>query len=934
MRQFLCCITLCVLAGGPYAASAQCPASTPLVINPVSTTESRCQASGTATITASGGAAPYFYSITAGPVTVPPQSTNVFQSLAPGNYTLQVTDNCNTSLTTNFLIAGTYTVPLPTAGVQSPTCQGGNDGMMTIHVADGRQPYTFSLISPSPITVASQSVNQFNGLTGGSYTYRVTDSCANYQTRTVALPDGDNAAFYIQMGDLHYEGCDSFSIAYALYPLTSPYLHPPYTMGLTLPNGTIINHVLNVGRIAPFTSSVSDTFYFKYRHTTGSFDYISLTGMNSCGASYSTGTSLIVLDMAAYATPVPGCSRQYAYAFDQGKDNNPLYAYQLKLHCPTVTYTLVSPSGNVLATQINNSSFSGFPPGNGYKIIREDCCRKDSLLFNWAAMPILKISGYTANPGNTCKEGTTSVNINVGPVSTGSIIVASGPPSVVMADGTVHYYTYPDTVRNQPFGTSGVNINYFTAGTYTLYAMDNCGQKDSITFTLSPADMRHSTFSAQAVKGCTGDNKIMLDASSNTGANLYGYDAFISTGPAGYFGSPGDYPYADSITHLSSGTYYVNYMYQSRDYVSYLKGMDGYGCDVIADTLVLPAYTQPLLAPSAAIASCGVLRNIALLPDTSRGLMPFQYQVISGPVTTPLQPDPVFHNLPSGTYGFLLADACGNSYTTNISIDTLVVPRAVAAGNTCQSGAAVLLLPSSPFYSYTWQRPDGATSSGDRIMLNPITPADTGTYTIQVTSNVGGCTDSKSSTITLDYCSLILLPVSQLNFTGARQADHIKLTWQAMDETSVANYTVERSADGAHFTTLERLSATGLTTNTFTVIDHRPLPGISYYRLQMGLTDGSARYSRILSFSGKAALKPEVYPTLITGNTPLLATWPATTQNAFIQLMGMDGRIWLTLPIEKGASQTSIDTSHLPRGSYLVVFTQSGQKTAVRVLKE
>jgi hypothetical protein len=389
------------------------------------------------------------------------------------------------------------------------------------------------------------------------------------------------------------------------------------------------------------------------------------------------------------------------------------------------------------------------------------------------------------------------------------------------------------------------------------------------------------------------------------------------------------------MTNLSSGTWQVNYLYQRRNYyVSFLQGMDGYGCDMITNTLVIPSYTQPLFAPSAAIAACGPYRNIALLPDTTRGVMPYQYQVISGAVTTALQPDPLFQNLPSGTYTFLMADACGNSYSSNISIDTLIVPLPVATGSTCQYGAATLRLPDNPFYSYTWQRPNGAIATGSMLTLDPVSPADTGTYTITVTSVLGGCTDSSLSTITLDYCSLLLLPAMQLHVSGARQGDNIILQWQATDETAASYFMVERSSDGIHFTSWEHVKASGVSMNTYTITDRQPLPGICWYRLRMVHTDGSARYSSVIPFAGKATLKPEVYPTLITGGTPLFIGWPAAAQNAAVQIMAMDGRVWLTKPLAKGATQTSIDTGKLPPGNYLVVFSSEGKKTATRVIKQ
>src|ERR1044072_3787841 len=137
MRYFLPGICLCLSLLFSHAASAQCPSPTPLSITSVATTESRCQASGTAIILLNGGTAPFIYSITAGPVTWPGQSSDLFQSMPPGNYTAQVVDNCGTIRTTNFTITGTYSVPLPNQLLTPPTCPGGNDGSLEIWVTDG-----------------------------------------------------------------------------------------------------------------------------------------------------------------------------------------------------------------------------------------------------------------------------------------------------------------------------------------------------------------------------------------------------------------------------------------------------------------------------------------------------------------------------------------------------------------------------------------------------------------------------------------------------------------------------------------------------------------------------------------------------------------------------------------------------------------------------
>src|SRR3954469_4486342 len=148
MRHTLISICISVLLLLVHDSFAQCPAAIPLSITNVNTTESCCQATGTAEVLLTGGAAPFTYRITMGPVTFPAQSSNLFQSLPAGNYTAQVTDNCNTSVTSNFIITGSYSVPQPVEFLTPPTCPGGNDGKMLIGGLGGRIPFTYALISP------------------------------------------------------------------------------------------------------------------------------------------------------------------------------------------------------------------------------------------------------------------------------------------------------------------------------------------------------------------------------------------------------------------------------------------------------------------------------------------------------------------------------------------------------------------------------------------------------------------------------------------------------------------------------------------------------------------------------------------------------------------------------------------------------------------
>jgi hypothetical protein len=690
---------------------------------------------------------------------------------------------------------------------------------------------------------------------------------------------------------------------------------PPYTITATPPNGSVITHVLTNPSLS--SGYLRDTFNIHFHHTTGAGEVLPITITNSCGVSATVNNSLSAgMDLSPNGSLPSDCSNAYSYNFD-------VYP---KLHCSSVTYTLISPSGTVLATQTNNATFSGYPVGTGYKVIRQDCCRKDSLIFNWDAAPPFKIS-YTQNLGNApCREGTTTLYIEYNYSGrTADIVLKSGPPSVTFADGSVHTYTYPDTTKNV---SSSAGIGYFGPGTYTIYAIDHCGNIDSITKTFTPSDVRHSAFTASLVKGCTDDNKILLNVTSS-GA----YDAGKVTVNSIYdkpFNSSAN-SISDSIMSLSAGTYYATYRYQDG-YEPNFVGMTNPGCDVINDTIIIPAYTQPLFSPSAVVALCGTTRQVALLSDSTRGVSPFRYQITAGPTTAPLQTSPVFTGLASGTYTFLMADACSNSYSRSITIDTLTMPNVVTTGSTCVGGAATFTLPASPFYSYTWQRPNGSTSTGNALTVNPVTTSDTGTYKVSVTSTIGGCTNSSSKSYKLSACSI--LAENLLRFSGQWKSGNIQLNWQTADEINMSSYIVERSTDGYVFTPVQQVEAKGEQQNTYTATDTHVPAGVVYYRLQSIEKGGAINYSSIISFKKSNAQLFNVYPTLITGNTPVTVTCAATSHTTYIKVISVDGKVWQTIPVAAGLTQTNINLSNLAKGSYFIVITGNDNVVTTQVWKE
>ena len=903
-----------------YSSKGQCPAATPPVINSITATESRCQASGTATVSVSGGSTPYTYSIIAGPALLPPQSSNIFQSLAPGTYTVQVTDNCNTSITRNVTIAGTYATPTLNITSQAPSCPGSSDGSITMNVTNGRAPLTYSLISPSPVTAGPQAGNSFTGLPSGTYTCQVADSCGNFQTQTVSLVAVPSSVYLVTNNGasiLQYLSCDSFAV-YLTFNISN--YKPPYTITETLPNGSVVTQVLTAPVVN--SGSIYDTIRIRYNHVTGATDLMPITITNQCGVS-STGSITLStgMDMSPNSTVGSVCGSGYTYTFDGFPH----------LHCSTVTYTLVSPSGAVLATQTNNSTFSDYPPGAGYKVIRQDCCSADTLQFNWATTPPFQITYTQGLPYGTCKEGTTNLYITFNYNDVTTVVLVSGPPSMTFADGTVHTYTYPDTAYNVG---NGDIIGYFGPGTYKLYAIDNsCGQKDSTTVTFGPGDVRHTTFGATLEKGCNNANKILLNVTSNNvwtpgtatvnSISSQIYNQYVEFGTTSF---------SDSIQNLPAGTYYASYQYSDYYWLTTFNGMATWGCDLTNDTIVIPAYTDPSFSPSAAVALCGTTREVALLPDSTSGVQPYKFQIIAGPETATAQSSPVFTGLPAGTYTFQMIDACANSYSRSISINTLAVPSLATTGSTCIGDDLTLTLPASPFFNYVWQLPTGSTSAGNTLAFNPVTSSDIGTYTVSLTSTVSGCTNTISQNYTLNSCQV--LAETLLHFSGQWTNGNIELNWQMADELNMSDYIVERSTDGIVFTPIQQVEAIGGTLNSYTATDTHVPAGVVYYRLQMVEESGTISYSNIISFDKVNTQPFSVYPSLITGNTPVTVTYPVTSHTSFLRVIGADGKICQTISVAAGTTQTSIDVTNLARACYFVVFTSNDNVMAAQVWKE
>ena len=135
-------------------------------------------ANGILTLQITGGTAPYYYSASTGNVQIQYATSFSISGLSAGDYYISVTD----SAFCNIVVGTTLLTPLGIASVtissQGSTCSS-DGGSITVSVAGGTSPYTFTLIYPNGNTtniVNSQTTQVFGGLYSGTYGVVVQDA--------------------------------------------------------------------------------------------------------------------------------------------------------------------------------------------------------------------------------------------------------------------------------------------------------------------------------------------------------------------------------------------------------------------------------------------------------------------------------------------------------------------------------------------------------------------------------------------------------------------------------------------------------------------------------------------------------------------------------------------------------------------------------------
>ena len=205
-----------------------------------SSTAAECNSTGSITISALGGTAPYTYTIignNCGERNPPSQTSNIFSSLSSCTYTIEVKDQLGNRKSIDVIVGGSYRGPLLEVSVAG--CS------FTASVTRGQTPYTFELSDNGGASWTISAQPKWEKMQNGNYLIRVTDACnvTRLASATVAL---DPVRFNLIQTELFNPSGSPYRDSFTIYNIRGGIA--PYKIFLNINNNLI--PVSNTGRYA------------------------------------------------------------------------------------------------------------------------------------------------------------------------------------------------------------------------------------------------------------------------------------------------------------------------------------------------------------------------------------------------------------------------------------------------------------------------------------------------------------------------------------------------------------------------------------------------------------------------------------------------------------------------------------------------------------
>jgi hypothetical protein len=179
------------------------------------------------------------------------------------------------------------------------------------------------------------------------------------------------------------------------------------------------------------------------------------------------------------------------------------------------------------------------------------------------------------------------------------------------------------------------------------------------------------------------------------------------------------------------------------------------------------------------------------------------------------------------------------------------------------------------------------------------------------------------------------LPNKNFDVTGEKlSSTQARINWEATGEVGVKTYSLEKSADGISYQTINtQVAKNNNTISSYKYTDNDPVNGVNYYRVKITQQNDVERYSKTITINLKQSTQNviSVYPNPAKGQVNI-----STKDATEIRLINVEGKVLFSKTIKTtNASSiiTNVDVSNFGKGVYMVeVVNKNGEKQVEKLV--
>ena len=184
-----------------------------------------------------------------------------------------------------------------------------------------------------------------------------------------------------------------------------------------------------------------------------------------------------------------------------------------------------------------------------------------------------------------------------------------------------------------------------------------------------------------------------------------------------------------------------------------------------------------------------------------------------------------------------------------------------------------------------------------------------------------------------------ILPVTLKLWNGVYRNDKTYLSWETDKGVNFSHFVIERSSDGAHYTSLGLVQASTAASLTlqYSFTDIAPASGTNYYRLKMTDADGTYQYSGIITIrTNVQGFNVSASPNPFTNNV-VVTIESATDETVLLRVFNNDGKlVWRkSTSVYTGTNvQYFSELQALPKGIYYIKVNKQNSESGLKLIKQ